>query len=168
MKKRRKLKKKFVVFLLIYFILLTSYLTSFTFAKFVGRIEKETSLEIAKWEVYTDTNDNSTNALNLVSGNTSQNYILKVTSNSDVAIDYSVEISNLPNGIIISLDGGTFKTAKNNKIVFEDAGSFAAGSASVVNQHNLTFSTVLGSGNISSENIKINVIFIQNNVEVEL
>lgn len=121
-------------------------------------------MNVAKWEVYADTSDNAVDVLDLVSGgNTNQNYIVKVTSSSDVAVDYAIEVSSLPTGVTVLLDGNNSGTISSNKVVFENAGSFNAGSNNAINEHTLTFSTALGSGDIDSSSVKIDVIFTQIN-----
>ena len=86
---------------------------------------------------------------------------MKVTSNSDVAVNYSIEVSDLEPGLSVLLDGNNSGTVLNDKVIFENAGSFDAGNNNAINEHILTFSTTLGTGDIDGNSVKIDVIFTQ-------
>lgn len=99
------------------------------------------------------------NTLTLVSGKTSQNYTLKVESTSEVDVKYSIEINNIPSGVEVSLDGGTFKTPNNDKkVTFTGVGTILYSSTIKEKTHTLTFKSNLGTEEIINNKITINVI----------
>lgn len=158
--KKRRLKKKFKLFLKIYFIILTFSFSVLTLSKYVSKVEGDGGLKVAKWEVKLDTNLSS-DTFTVVMGNGSQNYKLKVYSTSEVGVSYSIVLSNIPNGVQVSLDGATPLTPTNNKITFSNVGQFDANGAIKSREHTLSFSAILGSNEISDTDINMDVVFIQ-------
>ncbi len=164
MKKKIVFKKKYITFLLIYFVLFTSYFSILTLSKYVSTSEKAGTSTIAKWEVFTDTSDNENDTLNIVSGNTPQNYILKVTSTSEVAATYSVFLTNLPDELEISIDNGEYQIPVNNEIIFINVGSFNASDNNSTHEHTLTFNAPLDSNIEEVNEISLDVLFEQNEI----
>ena len=158
------IKKKFITFLFVYLFLFTSYFSTITLAKYVGRINRSGTMAVAKWEVSLDTSDNSSNVLNMIIGNdnTNASYILKITSLSEAKASYSIVLSDLPNGLVAKLDDGTYKQKVNNKITFDNAGYINADAESI-KTHTLTFGVLIDSDTISESEINIDVIFNQEN-----
>ena len=74
---RQILKRRFINFLLVYFLLYTSYFSLITLSQYIDMTEKNGSVSIAKWEVELD-NTISNSSLDIVHGNDSQSYIFKV------------------------------------------------------------------------------------------
>ena len=163
MKTKRLLKKKFQVFLSIYFIFFTSYFVVITLSKYLNKITGQGTASIAKWEVSTDTTDNESNTLNLTIGNTTQNYILKVTSTSETKAIYSIVLSNLSNEVQVKLDNGTYQTPTNNIITFSNVGYINANAETRTITHTLTFNVPIDSNIINANEINIDVTFNQVN-----
>ena len=162
--KKRRLKKKFKVFFSLYFILLISYFTVYTFSKYAGTIEKQENVDIAKWNVSVDSDSNS--SLDVVSGNLQDNleeqsYILTVASTSDVASNYSIVITNVPDNIQVKVDNGDIISEENNEILIENVGSFNANDTNSTHSHTLTFIAPTGTHEISEQEISVDVIFTQ-------
>lgn len=163
MRKKYKLKKKFVSFLLIYFILLSSYFSMITFSKYIGVINDYGTSPVAKWEVYTDTSDNESDVLNIIIGDdkTNPSYVLKITSLSDTKVMYSILLSDLPNGLEVKLDDGDYQSSINNKIEFNDVGYINANDESYEKIHTLTFNVPIDFDEIDNSEINIDVVFDQ-------
>ena len=103
--KKEILNKKIAIFLLLYFIVFTFYFSIITFSRYIGVIgNNKTTASIAKWDVSLDTSDNKSNTLELVNGNTSNSYILKLTSQSETIATYSIVLTNLPENIRIGIE----------------------------------------------------------------
>lgn len=167
MKKKIVIKKKFITFLLIYLVLFTSYFSIMTLSKYVGVTRGAGTTTIAKWEVSTDTTDNTSDTLNMTIGNTQESYILKITSTSEVKVSYSIVLSNLPSEVEVKLDNNnTYETPNNNNtITFSDVGYI---NANVSNNdrtktHTLTFNVPIDSSSINANQINIDVLFSQAN-----
>lgn len=156
--RRKRIRRKKIRFFIFILLIITN---SYLLAKYTSTINGNHNVDIAKWEVSYDTNDNASDTLNLVSGNVTQDYIIKVISTSEVSAKYSIELSNLPNDIRASLDNGNDKTPINNKIVFNNVGTINASAQDNIKEHVITFSSVLGNSNLIDSNIYIDVIFDQ-------
>lgn len=161
--KNEKIKKKFSTFLLVYFILFTSCFSIITLSKYIGVSIGDGNKTVAKWEVSIDTSDNSSDTLNIIKGKTTQNYILKITSTSETKAIYSVELSDVPNGLEASIDGVNFQTASDNKITFDNVGYINANDQEKTVTKTLSFRTQAGSEVLDENTININVIFKQAN-----
>lgn len=161
-RKKNALRRKLKNFLLLYFMFFTLYFTTITLSKYIGKINGNTiPVSVAKWEVALST---TTDTLDIVSGNNTQSYILKVTSTSEVAIDYSLIMSNLPDEIEISIDNGEYNNPTNNELVFNNIGSFDACDTNSLNEHVITFKAPLDSNIESVNEINLDVIFIQKEI----
>ena len=165
MKKKIVIKKKFITFLLIYLILFTSYFSVITLSKYVGTTRGAGTTAIAKWEVSVDTSDNDSNTLNLVSGNTTQNYILKLTSTSETVATYSIILSNVPSELEVKLDDGSYMMPVDNTITYEDVGYINANASNRTVTHTLTFNAPIDSNILSTNQINIDVKFVQKRAE---
>ena len=166
-KKKYRLKRKFSTFLMIYFIIFTSYFSVTTFSKYVGVIKDTATTKVAKWEVSVDTDENASDELNVVIGNTTQSYKVKLTSTSDTKAFYSIILSNLPNSVQVKLDEEDYQYPVDSEIIFSDIGYINANATpenkSII--HTLTFSVPIGSDKIDSNTIDIDIIFNQENPE---
>ena len=168
MKKKITNKKKLTTFLLIYLILFTSYFSLITLSKYVGTTSGSGTTTIAKWEVSTDTTDNLSNTVDVIIGNTTQSYTLKITSTSDVKAMYSIVLSNVPSDVQVKLENSstypTYQTpTNNNTITFSNVGYINANANSNDRTitHTLTFNVPIDSNTISARGINIDVIFNQ-------
>lgn len=161
MKKKRKLKKKFIIFFAIYIIFISTYLVINTFSKLNANITKTGTLSVAKWDVSSNIPDNT---INLIAGNNIENYTLTVTSKSETASNYSIIISNLPENVQVALDDNTFISPSSGTVTFNNAGSFNANSANTSHNHTLKIKALLGADSQSGSNISVNIEFIQGNI----
>lgn len=146
------------------FLCFVFFITNYSinsFSKYSAEAAKGSSTNVAKWEVSLDTTGSS-NTLDIVSGKNVQNYSLKVISTSEVSITYDVELSNLPDGILVTIDGRETKTPENGKITFEYAGSFAVNDANSEHTHTLTFDAPLETTVAGQSEIDIDVKATQN------
>lgn len=156
--KKTKLKKKFKIFFVLYFTLFTSFFAANTFAKYYGQVNGNGNVSLAKWDVSIDTPD-SDSRIDLIAGNTTDSYNLNITSNSDTKTDYTIVISNLPNNMKVSFDGGTsFQTPSNNIVTF--SGTINANAAVKTVNYNLVFDAPIGV-NPETYNASIDVLFSQ-------
>ena len=156
-------QKKFMTFLLIYFVLFISYFSVITLSKYVGKINKPSTMVIAKWDVSLDTSDNASNALNLTIGDTNTNpsYILKITSISEVIASYSIVLSNLPDGLEVKIDDQNYRAQENNTIIFENVGYINVNDDTKTKVHTLTFYVPIGSDTITDSEFNVDVVFNQ-------
>lgn len=161
-----RIRRKLVVLFLIYALFITSYFSLQTFSKYISITNNRTGTkDVAKWDVELDTSS-STGVINLVSGNesTDQDYILSITSESEVAVDCSLLVTNLPTGIQISVDGQTTYTEDNHRIYIGNFCSFNANNINRTKSFVLTFIAPLETGVISNRQIGIDVSCTQRSI----
>lgn len=161
MKKRRRLKKKFVIFLTLYICIICSFFISNTLSKFKDNVIKSGNVDVAKWNVSAVL---PSETLNIVAGNGAQNYNLSVTSTSGVASTYSVVLSNLPDNVKVSIDGVNYVTPSSNIIEFNNVGSFQANDINTTKNHILSFKTDDLTNEIIGRSVDIDVIFTQSRI----
>ena len=159
--KKATMRKRIILFGLMYLAFMTAYLSMNSFSKYVGVSSGSGNVQIAKWEVYS--NSNSENIVNMVAGNTRATYEVKVVSNSDVACTYSIEVSNIPNNVRIKLDNGEYKEPQDGKIVFPSCGRFDAGNNNEEVYHTLTVEADLSVGEIVRQ-LEVDTIFVQEEI----
>lgn len=163
MKQKIVMQKKFMTFLLIYFVLFISCFSVITLSKYVGIINKPSTIAIAKWDVSLDTSDNTSNTLNMTIGDTNTNpsYILKITSISDTKASYSIVLSALPDGLEVKLDDGNYQQQENNTITFENVGYINVDDDTKTKVHTLTFYVPIDSDTIIDSEFNVDVVFNQ-------
>ena len=160
---RRKLsfrdKRKLFVFILMYGFFVTSYFSLRTFSKFVSIANNKTGTkDIAKWDVTLDTSS-AANSIDLVSGNTTntQDYILTVSSDSEVAVECSITVSNLPSGLSMKIDNGVEHQESGGTITVNNFCTFTANDSNTNKSFILTFIAPINSNVVSNRTININV-----------
>lgn len=152
-------KGKYVAFVLLFMAFFTLYFTSSTLSRYAGTTAGNGSVRVAKWNVgIEETLDPKT--LNIVSG-TFANYVLEVKSASETASNYSINLSNIPVGVEVQLDGAAAVTPTNGEVSFANAGSFNANSSGLTRNHTLTFVTTLDTAAVNNNEVDIDVVFVQ-------
>lgn len=148
-------KKNNIIFIL---LVLSFNILPITYSRYISKGNGlETSL-LAKWEV--NMIENSDNSLELISKNASEvNYSFVITSTSDVACDYSLTISNVPNDVIVKVDDNIVNSSgENGTYSINNLGEFAVNSENSTHQHTITFisdqNTLAGQSTIDL-NVKI-------------
>ena len=164
MKLDKEKKKKIISLLIIYFVFLTFSFSIYTLSKYAGTVSKRATVEVALWDVELDTTVTPSDDLDIVSGTTTQIYKLKVKSQSEVATTYDVVLKNVPSGVQVKIDGGSYKSASSNKITFSNVGEFDASSANRQREHTLTFKAPLGTSEITDHEIDLEVKFTQKEI----
>ena len=149
-------KKNILIVLLL--LLLSTTIIYETYSIYRKENNGGASLRASIWNVELNQEGESGN-INLVSGTNNQDYILKIESTSEVDVSYKIEVSNVPTGLEISLDGGNFKPSNsNNKIIFDNAGKILYTDTNKEKTHTLTFKSNLGTQVENNRKIKIDVI----------
>ena len=160
-KTKRQIKKKYKKMLFCLLTILIVVSNSYFLAKYTSAIHSSSDNSVAIWDVSTDTSDNANNSLNIVSGNTTASYVIKVKSVSEVASKYDIVLTNVPTGLEVKLDSGSYQTPTNNEITFSNVGSFTAGSATTEQTHTITLNDPLSTSNSGTYSMNIDVMFEQ-------
>ena len=163
-KQKRALRRRITDFLILYFLIFTLNFTANTFSKYVGRIDGNGTMNVAKWDVSVD-DEISSKSISLVSGNTPQEYTFDVISNSEIATKYNIILTNVPNDVKVSIDGHDLKIPNNNRVEFPNAGTFNAKDLSNtnnnINTHTLRFETTIDTEIQNNISINLNIVFEQ-------
>ena len=159
-KTKRRLKKKFIVFLFIYFILFTSYFAFSTLSKYASQVNTSDQVSVARFSV--NATGNNAN-IDMIAGNggSSLTYTVTITSASEVATNYSIMLTNVPTGVKVKLDNGSYISGTNNEISFNNAGTFAPNDSNSTRTHTLTFMAEIGAATQSNASIGLDVVFTQ-------
>ena len=124
------------------------------------------SLQVAKWDV--SAVGKSYKNIWIVSGNSitnKQNYYIDVTSNSEVAADYSIVISGINADIKASIDGGAYISAVGGKITLTNANcTFDANDTTPTHTHKITFMAPDGISAADKHDITLDVVFLQKEI----
>lgn len=169
-KQKRKIRvtimKRLSIFFSIYIILFIVQLSilklnGITFSRYNSQNNKNTSMDIAKWDVSLNT-ISSSDTLNILAGDeVPQTYTLKIKSESEVSTKYTIILSNLPNGIEVSIDNEGYQTPQNNVITFDDVGIFNINETNTEHEHILKFKSLLDSSTTNISEINVDVQFSQ-------
>ena len=156
-KKRKIFILKAVMF---YGMICICYSIGLTLARYYSTGSFAPSLGVAKWDVAVD-NNISNHSLNLVCGGNPQSYSFTVESQSEVTTKYSILLSDLPDDIEVSLDGGTFQTPVNHSITYTDVATFGVQDTQRIHTHTLSFKAPLDATMLSVNDIGMKVKFSQ-------
>lgn len=135
-------------------------LIPFSNAIFNSSANSSKTLTTAAWSVSLNQTEIS-NDISIISGVDTQDFTLKVRSNSEVDAKYSIVIGNIPSGVEISLDGGTYATPSNGTITFANAGTILYSSNNKENTHTLTFRSNTGTTPVTNRELTVDVIVEQ-------
>ena len=158
MKKKRKLKKKFIVFFFLYFAFFTSFFIYKSFSKYSTNINKTADVDVAKWDVSANIPDASFS----VTPNGNHSYNITVTNNSDVALTYNIQVNNVSKNSVISLDGKKFSDS-GNSFTFKNVGTINANDSNKTREHELIFISNPDVTEYNNRQVTISVIFTQKN-----
>ena len=138
---------------------------SYVIAKYTSSLRSTvTSADVAKWEVTRDYSDNASDNLYLIAGNdtSTQTYILKLSSTSDVSANYKVILSDVPDTMMVKIDNGSFVSPTNGTITFS-SNSYTINVTDVDKnrEHTLTFKVPIDVNFLNINTIAINLQFEQ-------
>ncbi|MBR2833748.1 MAG: hypothetical protein IKE75_04925 [Bacilli bacterium] len=158
------MRKKIIAVLLFITIVLAATYALKTFGLLRSSANATGSLLTAEWSV-TRSQSASTDSIEVVPGLSTDTYDLTVTSNSEVDVKYTVIISNLPTGIEVQLDDGTFQTPSSGTIRMTNGGDVTGtinyNDATKTKTHTLTFRATSSAQAVSDQEIDIDVEFKQ-------
>ena len=155
-------KRKYIIFLVLYFVFASFYFTSNTLSKYIGRSYGNGSIATAKWEIGLDDSGAQKN-FSILSGD-SVNYTLVVKSSSEVSNKYTITLSNVPADVMVSIDGNSAILPTNGIVSFPNEFSFNATSSELTNSHTLSFNTSLQTNAVTNNEIGIQVNFVQDEI----
>lgn len=148
------------LFIILGAVLLFTIPLSYSLVKNLARTNS--TINLATWNVSLNQSQEN-NYLSIVPNpnETTESYTVNITSQSEVDVIYSIIIENLPSGVSISLDGGTYVPASNNKVMFSDVGTIAYTDLTKTKSHTLTFKATSGASAVINQEVDVNVIVRQ-------
>jgi len=155
--------KKIMPIPIIISILVTLFIIPMSYAIYRSYSTGGVTSAAASWNVSLNQN-NVNNNLTIIPGEngTTASYTINITSNSEVDVIYSIVIENLPSGVSISLDDGSFVAANNNnnnnKVVFTDVGTILYSDANKNKSHVITIKANSNTQYVNNQEIDVNVI----------
>lgn len=164
MKSKRKLKKKFVVFLSLYAMFFISYFTLTTLSRYTSLLYMNANVSVAKWDVsIAGEDEKKLETMFIGNSSTYQSYELSVTSKSEIAIKYSAIITNVPNGVQIQVDNDAIYSAPigSNTITIEELGGFNLEDENKTHNHKLTVLVPSGVEPFENKELAIDIVFTQ-------
>lgn len=155
------MKKELKIKILIIVFLLSVFMIPFSFAIFRSRAAITGSLSLAEWSVSLDQGDGE--PLVVVPESYEASYTIKVRSNSEVDVLYSIVISNLPSGVEVSIDdGNTYKPQdSNHTITFSDNLAILYTDVNKEKTHTLIFRSTSPAEIVDNREVNIDVKFQQ-------
>ena len=118
----------------------------------------QSTLEASRWNV--SVTSDSSSSMQLVTNLGTASYNVVVTSNSEVDTDYSIIVSNIPNGVQVKLDNGNFEPYSST-VTFSNVGTILYGAQSNSVTHVLTFKANSGATLVNNQSVSIDVEFKQ-------
>lgn len=158
---------KKIIFLIVPIFLMTFELCFLmpSLAKYFTELSaRQDSKSIASWDV-SATIPNST--FDMLANQSEVTYTFNVTNDSEVAAIYSIEVNDVPYGVFVKLDNGSYKSRDSNatNIKFDNVGTINANASARTKTHTLTFITSPDAEAIIDKNVTIKVSFKQKNVQ---
>ena len=154
------LKRTKIIICSIVILIIMLFVVPKTLSLFKSNTQISGDLNLAEWNVsLVETGANT--SLTVVPGTSNATYAVSVRSLSEVDVEYDIIITNLPAGVEVSLDNGSFQTQANNTITFANAGTILYSDSLKTKSHTLTFRAASGTAAVNNQTVNINVIVQQ-------
>ncbi|MBR2708235.1 MAG: hypothetical protein IKE90_02230 [Bacilli bacterium] len=152
------MKKKIILFA---FTVMVFTIVATTFAIYRGDGSATGTIDAATWSI-SRSQSASGDSLSVIPELASDVYNLTVTSNSEVDVVYTIIVSNLPTGVEVSLDNGTYQTPTSGTVRISNAQTVINYNDTVkTKNHTLTFRATSSAQVVSDQEIDIDVEFRQ-------
>ena len=102
--------------------------------------------------------------VSVMPGGANGTYTLKVVSDSEVNVIYTITVSNIPSGVLVSLNdynNGAFQTPTSGTVTFTDAGTINYTGQREEVTRTLTFKANSGTAAVNNQSLTIDVNFRQ-------
>ena len=148
--------KIFAIVILV--LVLSFFVVKSSFALYRNLINPNGSIATASWNV-TLNQEHEDNNLYIVAGddNSTASYTVNITSTSEVDIDYSIIVDDIPQGVKIKLDDGDYLTPTNHKIIYADIGIINYSDENKTKSHTVTFKADSNAEIIIDDEVNVNV-----------
>ena len=121
------------------------------------------SINTADWDVSLNQTGINGSITTTVGSSNGTDYTLKLVSNSEVDVTYTITVSNIPSGVVVKLNGdASYTTPSNGTATFPNAGVINYTGSSEEVTRTLTFRANSGATLVSNQSVTIDVDFKQN------
>ena len=153
------MKTRVTINIVILIVLVMFFVTSFSYAIYVGNGHLNGDIVSADWNVSLN-QTGINNYLSVVANGGTATYNLNIVSNSSVDVVYSIVLSNLPTGVSVKLDNAQNFTeqSSSHEIIFSNAGSINYTGNQITKTHTLTFKADIGASIVENQQISVDVI----------
>lgn len=155
------MNKKTIILFVIGVTVMTLLAITSTYSLYRKLVNTNGRLALATWNV-TLNQEGIDNTVTITPVTDDDTYTLNITSTSKVDVEYSIVVSNLPEGVKVALGEEEPKEQdSNHKIVFPNAGNILYNDENKTRTHTLTFSAVANTAAVDSQSVSIDVIVSQ-------
>ena len=150
--------------LIIVMVLLVAFNIPSSLGIYKNSSNSSNGIGVADWNVALNQNGIS-GTVTATAGSTNGTYTLKLVSDSEVDVIYSITVSNIPSGVDVALNNynnGAFQTPSNGTTTFTDAGIINYTGSSEEVTRTLTFRANSGAASVNGQQVTIDVDFKQN------
>lgn len=153
--KKMDIKKDLLIAIVLFGMTALFFVPS-TYAIFKNTTQSSSDIVSAEWVVSLEQDGISDNAT-VVPGIENGTYTLKVKSLSLVDVKYDIVISQLPNGVDVSIDGVNYPPVSDGTVTFQNAGTILHSSQEKINTHTLTFRGADNATIVDNQVVKVDV-----------
>ena len=153
-------KGKKIGFLIVFIGIISFFVVPYSFAIYRKSTNGHGIITSATWNVYL-TQNGVADHLSVVAGTegTTASYTLNITSNSQVDVVYTIEITGLSRDVSVSADGGiTFVKENNGQVTFTDIGTINYVNGGNTVAKTLIFKAASTAEFVNNKAVDINVI----------
>lgn len=150
-------KKTLLIVMLI--LVVSFFVVNGVLAIFRASANSTGNLALASWDVSLQ-QTGVENYISIIPGDATSTaqYTLNVRNLSEVDIIYSIIIDDVPSGVSIALDDGTFVAETNNQVIFNEVGTIHYSDQNKTKSHTLTFKGDYTAAYATDEEINVNVL----------
>ena len=155
---KKKLSKKQIIVILLFI----TFFVPVTYATYRRVVLGNASLGLARWSV--SLNQSAVNEyLSVIPdpNGVAASYTVNITSVSDVNVVYSIVIDNLPTGVSVALDNGTYVQENNHEVVFNNVSTILYNAQNKSKSHTLSFKASSSTQYVTNTEVDIDVIVKQ-------
>ena len=147
--------------LIILVYLLLSFCIPSTLGIYKNSATSTESISSAAWNVSLNQTNISPNVTATIGAVNGSDYTLKLVNDSEVNVSYSITISNIPSGVDVKINGGSFLTPSNGTVTIPNAGTINYTGSPVEVTRTLTFRANNGATVVNNQQVTIDVDFKQ-------
>ena len=151
--------KRKILIIVILVIVVSFFIIPGSLAIYRNIVNSNDNIASAQWNVVLN-QSSVNNYISVVAGDStsSASYTINITSTSEVDITYSIIVNDIPSGVTVALDNGSFETPTNGTVIFSNVSTINYSDINKTKSHSLTFKAASGATYVTDEEIDIDVV----------